>query len=31
VHGVRVTPNVFTLPKDLDVLVKAIATIARAA
>src|SRR5262245_41040955 len=31
VHGVRVTPNVFTLPRELDVLVKTIATIARAA
>jgi selenocysteine lyase/cysteine desulfurase len=31
VHGVRVTPHVFILPKDLDVLVKAIGAIARAA
>ncbi len=31
VHGVRVTPHVFILPKDLDVLVKAIGEIARAA
>jgi len=31
VHGVRVTPHVFILPKELDVLVKAIAEIARAA
>jgi len=30
VHGVRVTPNVFTQPADLDTLVKAIRTIARA-
>jgi selenocysteine lyase/cysteine desulfurase len=29
VHGVRVTPNVFILPKELDVLVGAIAEIAR--
>ena len=31
VHGVRVTPHVFILPRELDVLVKAIAEIARAA
>jgi hypothetical protein len=31
VHGVRVTPHVFILPKELDVLVKAITEIARAA
>jgi len=31
VHGVRVTPHVFILPKELDVLVKAIGEIARAA
>jgi selenocysteine lyase/cysteine desulfurase len=31
VHGVRVTPNVFTLPRELDVLVNAIGEIARAA
>jgi selenocysteine lyase/cysteine desulfurase len=31
VQGVRVTPHVFILPKELDVLVKAIAEIARAA
>ena len=30
VHGVRVTPHVFILPKELDVLVKAIGEIARA-
>ena len=30
VHGVRVTPNVFTLPRELDVLVNAIGEIARA-
>jgi selenocysteine lyase/cysteine desulfurase len=30
VHGVRVTPHVFILPKELDVLVKAIGDIARA-
>lgn len=29
VHGVRVTPHVFILPKELDVLVKAIGEIAR--
>jgi selenocysteine lyase/cysteine desulfurase len=29
VHGVRVTPNVFTTPAELDTLVKAIRTIAR--
>ena len=29
VHGVRVTPHVFILPKELDTLVKAIAEIAR--
>ena len=29
VHGVRVTPHVFILPKELDVLVKAISEIAR--
>jgi selenocysteine lyase/cysteine desulfurase len=28
VHGVRVTPNVFTLPKELDTLVKAVSEIA---
>jgi selenocysteine lyase/cysteine desulfurase len=31
VHGVRVTPHVFILPKELDVLVKAIGEIARVA
>jgi selenocysteine lyase/cysteine desulfurase len=31
VHGVRVTPHVFIRPEDLDTLVQAIATIARAA
>ena len=31
VQGVRVTPHVFILPKELDVLVKAITEIARAA
>jgi selenocysteine lyase/cysteine desulfurase len=31
VHGVRVTPHVFILPRELDVLVKAIAEIARTA
>ena len=31
VHGVRVTPHVFILPRELDVLVKAIGEIARAA
>jgi len=31
VHGVRVTPHVFILPKELDTLVKAISEIARAA
>jgi selenocysteine lyase/cysteine desulfurase len=31
VHGVRVTPHVFILPKELDVLVGAIGAIARAA
>ncbi len=31
VHGVRVTPHVFTLPAELDVLVTAIGEIARAA
>ena len=31
VHGVRVTPHVFILPKELDVLVKAIGEIARTA
>ena len=31
VHGVRVTPNVFTQPGDLDTLVKAIKAIARTA
>lgn len=31
VHGVRVTPHVFILPKELDTLVNAIAEIARAA
>ena len=30
VHGVRVTPHVFILPRELDVLVKAISEIARA-
>lgn len=30
VHGVRVTPHVFILPKELDTLVKAISEIARA-
>jgi hypothetical protein len=29
VHGVRVTPNVFTQPAELDTLVKALKTIAR--
>jgi selenocysteine lyase/cysteine desulfurase len=29
VHGVRVTPHVFILPRELDTLVKAIAEIAR--
>jgi selenocysteine lyase/cysteine desulfurase len=31
VHGVRVTPHVFILPRELDTLVRAIAAIARAA
>jgi selenocysteine lyase/cysteine desulfurase len=31
VHGVRVTPHVFILPRELDTLVKAIETIARGA
>ena len=31
VHGVRVTPHVFILPRELDVLVKAIGEIARTA
>ena len=31
VHGVRVTPHVFILPRELDVLVKAIGEVARAA
>ena len=31
VHGVRVTPHVFILPRELDVLVKAISEISRAA
>ncbi len=31
VHGARITPHVFILPKELDVLVKAITEIARAA
>ena len=31
VHGVRVTPHVFILPSELDVLVKAIGEISRAA
>ena len=31
VHGVRVTPHVFILPKELDQLVKAIGEIARTA
>jgi selenocysteine lyase/cysteine desulfurase len=31
VHGVRVTPHVFTLPRELDVLVKAIGEISRSA
>ena len=31
VHGVRVTPHVFILPRELDVLVKAISEIAKAA
>jgi selenocysteine lyase/cysteine desulfurase len=30
VHGVRVTPHVFILPKELDMLVRAITAIARA-
>ncbi len=29
VHGVRVTPHVFILPKELDTLVRAISEIAR--
>jgi selenocysteine lyase/cysteine desulfurase len=29
IHGVRVTPNVFTMPSDLDQLVKAIGEVAR--
>jgi selenocysteine lyase/cysteine desulfurase len=29
IHGVRVTPNVFTMPSDLDQLVKAVAEVAR--
>lgn len=31
VHGCRITPHVFTQPKELDVLVKAITEIARSA
>jgi selenocysteine lyase/cysteine desulfurase len=31
VHGVRVTPNVYTTPKELDVLVRAVTEIARSA
>jgi selenocysteine lyase/cysteine desulfurase len=31
IHGVRVTPNVFTMPAELDTLVKAIREIALAA
>ena len=30
VHGVRVTPHVFILPRELDLLVKAIGEISRA-
>jgi hypothetical protein len=30
VHGVRITPHLFILPRELDVLVKAITAIARA-
>ena len=31
IHGVRVTPNVFVMPGELDTLVQAIREIARAA